>query len=85
VEGILKDKALRWHQARVHQLAKLNVRNDWAAYWQGADMHFKNRSEITDKSIKLRKLHYTGDILDYLVNLRDLKQVVASTGQAFRD
>jgi hypothetical protein len=32
VEGVLKDKALSWHQARVRQLAELNVRDNWAAY-----------------------------------------------------
>jgi hypothetical protein len=85
VEGVLKDKALRWHQARVRQLVKLNVRDHWAAYWQAADMHFKNRHEITEKSRKLRKLHYTGDVSDYLVNLKDLNQVVAAADQAFRD
>jgi hypothetical protein len=80
VEGVLKDTALRWHQARVRQLAKLNVRDNWAAYWQAADTHFKNRYEITEKSRKLRKLRYTGDVSDYLVNLRDFNQVVAATG-----
>jgi hypothetical protein len=78
VEGVLKDKALCWQQARVRQLAKLNVCNNWAAYWQAADTYFENRHEITEKSRKLRKLRNTGDISEYLVNLRDLNQVVAS-------
>jgi hypothetical protein len=66
VDGVLKDKALRWHQARVRQLAKLNSRDNSAAYWQAADTHFKNRHEITEKSRKLRKLRYTRDVSDYL-------------------
>jgi hypothetical protein len=48
-------------------------------------MHCKHRYEITEKSRKLRELHYTGDVSDNLVNLRDLNQVVASTGQALRE
>jgi hypothetical protein len=40
LEGILKDKALRWHQARARELAKLRVRDNWPAYWQAADSHF---------------------------------------------
>jgi hypothetical protein len=50
-----------------------------------ADAQFKNHHEITEKSRKLPKLRYTGDISDYLVNLRDLNHTVASAGQAFRD
>jgi hypothetical protein len=84
LEGILKDKALRWHQARARGLQKLRVQNNWPAYWQAADAQFKNRHEITEKSRKLRQLHCTGDISDYLVNLRDLNHTVASTGQALR-
>jgi hypothetical protein len=53
VEGLLKDKALCWHQARVRQLAKFNVRDNWVVYWQTTDTHFKNSHEITEKSIKL--------------------------------
>jgi hypothetical protein len=83
LEGILKDKALRWHQARARELQKLRVRDNWPAYWQAADAQFKNRHEITEKSRKLRKLRYTGDVSDYLVNLRDLNHTVASAGQAF--
>jgi hypothetical protein len=50
-----------------------------------ADSQFKKRHEITEKSRKLRKLRYTGDVSDYFVNLRDLNHTVASAGQAFRD
>jgi hypothetical protein len=38
-----------------------------------------------EKLRKLRQLPYTGDVSDYLVNLRDLNHTVASAGQAFRD
>jgi hypothetical protein len=85
LEGILKDKALRWHQVRGRELQKLRVRDNWPAYWQAADAQFKKRHEITEKSRKLRKLRYTGDVLDYLVNLQDLNHTVASARQAFRD
>jgi hypothetical protein len=40
---------------------------------------------MTEKSRKMRKLRYTGDVSDYLVNLRDLNKTVGSAGQAFRD
>jgi hypothetical protein len=33
VEGILKHKALRLHQARGRELQKLRVRDNWPAYW----------------------------------------------------
>jgi hypothetical protein len=85
VEGVLKDKALRWHQARVRQLVERNGRDNWAAYWQATHTHCKNKHEIIEKSRKLQKLYYTGDISEYVVNLRDLIQVIASAGQAFRD
>jgi hypothetical protein len=45
----------------------------------------KNTYAINAKNRKLRKLPYTGDVADYLVNLIDLNQVVASAGQAFSD
>jgi hypothetical protein len=32
LEGILKDKALHWHQARGRELQKLRVRDNWPAY-----------------------------------------------------
>jgi hypothetical protein len=69
LEGILKDKALHWHSSRVRELQKLRVRDNSPAYWQAGDAQFQNRQEITEKSHKLRKLHYTGDVSDYLVNL----------------
>jgi hypothetical protein len=37
------------------------------------------------KSRKLPILPFTGDISDYLVNLQDWNQIVASVGQAFPD
>jgi hypothetical protein len=49
------------------------------------DTYFKNRHGIIVKTRKVGKLNYTRDISDYLVNLRDHNQVVASVGQAFRD
>jgi hypothetical protein len=85
LEGILKDKALRWHQARARELQQLRVQDNWLAYWQAADAQFTNHHEITEKSRKLRKLRDRGDVEDYLVNLRDLNFTVASAGQAFRD
>jgi hypothetical protein len=33
----------------------------------------------------MRNLPYESDMLDYLVNLRDLNQVIQSAGQAYRD
>ena len=73
IEGILKDKALRWHQAR-QNLADLRVRDNWSEYWQAADTQFRNEHEIVDASRKLRELRYKGDISDYLVSLRDLNR-----------
>jgi hypothetical protein len=67
------------------QSAPTGDRDIWAAYWQAVDTHFQNRHEITEKSRKLRNLRYTGGLSDYLVNLRDLNQVVTAAGQAFRD
>jgi hypothetical protein len=85
LEGILKDKALRWHHARSRLLQKLRVQDNGPAYGQAADAQFKNRDEITEKSRKLQNRRNTGDDSDYLVNLRDLNLTVASAGQAFRD
>jgi hypothetical protein len=82
LEGILKDKALHGHQARARELQKLRVRDHWPAYWHVADAQFKNSHQIMDKSRKLRKLRYIGNVSDYLVNLRDLNHTVASAGQA---
>jgi hypothetical protein len=76
LEGILKDNALRWHQATARELQKPRVRDNWPAYWQPAEAQFKNYHEIREKSRKLRKLRYTGNVSDYLVNLRDLNYTV---------
>jgi hypothetical protein len=56
IEGILKDKALRWHQARVRRLRKIKVTDYWEGYWHAADTQFKNEYEITEKRRKMRKL-----------------------------
>jgi hypothetical protein len=80
LEGILKDKALCWQKARARKIQKLTVRDNWLAYWQVADAQFKNRHESTENRCKLRTLRYTGNVSDYLGNLRDLNQTVASAG-----
>jgi hypothetical protein len=48
-------------------------------------MHNLKTVTKSQKSRKLRKLRYKGDVSDYLVNFRDLNQTVASAGQAFPD
>jgi hypothetical protein len=52
MEGILKEKALGWHQARAQQLADLNVGDNWTAYWQAVDTQFRNEHEVSEASQK---------------------------------
>jgi hypothetical protein len=52
-EVILKDKALRWDQARARELQKLGVQDNWRAYWQVADPQCKTLHEIKEISPKL--------------------------------
>jgi hypothetical protein len=72
MEGILKGKALRWHQARTQQIADLHAQDIWMVYWQSADAQFSNEHEVAEASQKMRDLRYKGDISDYLVTLKDL-------------
>jgi hypothetical protein len=85
IEGILKEKALHWHQARVKAMATQHLDDNWTAYWAAADVQFKNEHEITESARKMRSLKYKGHISDYLVKLRDLNRRVECTGQIFRD
>jgi hypothetical protein len=85
IEGILKEKDLRWHWASVKAMATQHLDDNWTAYWPAADVQFKNEHEITESAQKMRSLKYMGHISDYLVKLRDLNRRVKSTGQIFRD
>jgi hypothetical protein len=69
IEGILKEKALSWHQARVKAIATKHLDDNWTAYWAAADIQFKKEHEITASAGKMRSLKYKGHICDYLVNL----------------
>jgi hypothetical protein len=46
MEGILKEKALRWHQARTQQFADLHAQDIWIAYWQSADAQFSMNMKL---------------------------------------
>jgi hypothetical protein len=45
IEGILKEKALRWHQARVKAMATQYLDDNWTAYWAAADVQFKTSTK----------------------------------------
>jgi hypothetical protein len=85
IKGILKNKALRWHQARVKALRSQKLVDNWEAYWAAADGQFHNKYETTENARKIRELKYKGHISDYLVKLRDLNCQVGSVGPVVRD
>jgi hypothetical protein len=85
MKGMLKEKALRWHQARTQQFADLNVQDTWIAYRQSADEQFSNEHELTEASQTMRDLRYKRDMSDYLVTLKNPNRGVDSAGQACLD
>jgi hypothetical protein len=85
IGSILKEKAQRWHQARIKSLTSQRLPDNWGAYWQAVETQFKNEHEITESALKLRGLKYKGHISDYLVKLKDLNRKVESAGEVFRD
>jgi hypothetical protein len=39
--SILKEKAQRWHQARIKSLTSQRLDDNWGAYWQAASPNLK--------------------------------------------
>jgi hypothetical protein len=81
IEGILKEIAIHWHQARVKAMATQHLDDNWSANWTAGDIPFNNDDEITRSAHTMRCLKYKGHISYYLIKLRDLNRRVECTVQ----
>jgi hypothetical protein len=68
IEGILKDKALRWHEAIIKAMATQYLDDNWTANWAAADVRCKTEHEITKSAHKIRCRKFEGHLSDYLAS-----------------
>jgi hypothetical protein len=72
IGGFCRDKALAWHQGRRDQIKESGGRDQWDLYVRELKTRFTDTYEPDDNLRKMEELKYSGDISDYLTQMRTL-------------
>jgi hypothetical protein len=72
VGGFCRDKALAWHQNRRENFKFLELKDEWDLYVEAIKKRFTDTYEVNDHIRQMEELKYSGDISDYLTQMRAL-------------
>jgi len=85
VEGLMKEKALHWHQQRFRLMEETHQEDTWAAYLSAFEARFRKSSQEADDRREIQALTYKGDGEEYLSTFADLNRTVGLTGGIMRE
>jgi hypothetical protein len=80
VGGLLRDKALRWHQERRAQMVRLGVQDAWSSYEGAIRKAFIDSFEGESLIRKMRDLSNQGDMQDFITRIKFFNARVGLTG-----
>ena len=72
IGGFCRDKALAWHQGRRDYIKELGQKDQWDLYVEALKKRFTDTYEPDENLRKMEELKYSGDISDYLTQMRTL-------------